>query len=332
MQDTVKQKVFFSTDTLKYSTDSVPAKLKASYDSLPVHNENALIKKAENIVADTTSVCRRNPIADITFYDSTNIVTRINDAVVDRFPFVFTEMNNNRREETRAALITHLKEGYEIPGGQYRLDWIVPVILVSAFIYALVRTRSGNIFHGLSRFISFRGINESGSRDTGSLFQWQSTLTNLASFINLSVFAFLTTIRYNLQFPGIPRFIICLICFAIIIISLTIRHFLCLVTGKASGEEEVFREYLVAIYQAYRMAGIFIFFIIILILYTDFAPVKVYFSLGFYAIGILYLARVLRLFLIFINRHVSIFYLILYLCALEILPVVILVRYITGLV
>jgi len=80
------------------------------------------------------------------------------------------------------------------------------------------------------------------------------------------------------------------------------------------------------------MAGFLTFLVALLILYTTLFPAKVYFSIGFYAIGILYAARVLRLFLIFINRHVSIFYLILYLCALEILPVVILVKYVTGLV
>jgi hypothetical protein len=241
-------------------------------------------------------------------------------------------MDRQFREESRTSLIMHLKYGDEIPEKQYNIDWILPVCLLSAFLYAVLRATSGSIFQGLLRFISFRGVNESGSRVTGELFQWDSTLLNFASFINLSLFVYLITIKYDLHFPGVHGIFVWFICFAIVTAAVTLRHFICLITGKASGEEEIFREYLVGIYQAYRIAGLIIFLIILLILYTSILPAEIFFFAGFSVIGILYLARVLRLFLIFINRHVSIFYLILYLCALEILPVVILVKYVTGLV
>jgi hypothetical protein len=332
IQDTIRQKIHVGTDSLKHLSDSASGQLKVSKDTLIVHHEIITVKKAENITVDTTAVCKKNLIADITFYDSANLVTQIDGSLIDRFPFVFTGMNRQLREETRAILVKHLKDGNKIHEEQYHIDWIMPVILVSAFIYAIVRVTSGNIIRGMLRFISFRGISESGSRDTSELFQWQSTLLNFASFINLSVFGYLTTIRYDFLFSGIHGSFVWLICLAILIVAVTIRHFLCLLTGKASGEDEIFKEYLVGIYQAYRMAGFLTFLVALLILYTTLFPAKVYFSIGFYAIGILYAARVLRLFLIFINRHVSIFYLILYLCALEILPVVILVKYVTGLV
>jgi hypothetical protein len=331
IQDTIKTNIHVRTDSLKPLTDSVSGRPGISRDTLLVHHEIARIKK-ENVVVDTTAVCKRNPIADITFYDSANVVTQIDIALIDRFPFVFTGINHQVKEKNRATLVKHLKEGTELPKEQYLFDWIVPVILFSAFLYAVVRATAGNIVRGILRFISFRGINDSGSRDTGELFQWQSTLLNLASFINLSLFAYLTTIRYDLPYSEIHGIFVWLICFAIVITAVTLRHVICIVTGKASDEEEIFREYLIGIYQAYRMAGLVMFLIIVLILYSTLLPAKIYFTAGFYAIGILYLARVLRLFLIFINRHVSIFYLILYLCALEILPVVILVKYVTGLV
>jgi len=99
-----------------------------------------------------------------------------------------------------------------------------------------------------------------------------------------------------------------------------------------SGEKEIFSEYLVGIYQYYRLAALFLLIISVMVLYTVFLPKNVLFYVGFSFVALLYVIRVLRLFLIFINRHVSIFYLILYLCALEILPVVIIIKYVTGLV
>ena len=68
-----------------------------------------------------------------------------------------------------------------------------------------------------------------------------------------------------------------------------------------------------------------------MISYTGILPEKLLISAGAIVISVHYLIRVFRLFLIFIKRNISIFYLILYLCALEILPVLIVFRFFSGL-
>jgi hypothetical protein len=229
-------------------------------------------------------------------------------------------------------LVKHLKTGDDLPSDLFHYDWSLPVILLTVFIYGVIKAESVKLFRGILKFISFRGINESASRDIGGLFQWQSTLFNLASFINISIFAFFTSLWYDIHPYKWNGFIYWLIFIAIIISALTLRHFVCIITGNLSSEKEVFYEYLVVIYQTYRLTGLFLLVISVLILYTTFIPVNILFYTGFSLVALLYLIRVFRLFLIFINRHVSIFYLILYLCALEILPVVIFVKYVTGLV
>jgi len=177
-----------------------------------------------------------------------------------------------------------------------------------------------------------RGINENASRDTGALFQWQSTLMNLSAFISISLFCYLMLRQYDISLPGVSRSVTWLLCFGTVISAVTLRHFVCNITGKISDETEIFREYIIGIYQVYRFGGMIFMLLAIMILYTVAIPVKLWFTAGTVIAGMLYLLRVTRLFLIFITRHVSILYLILYLCALEILPVVILVKYVTGLV
>jgi hypothetical protein len=98
-----------------------------------------------------------------------------------------------------------------------------------------------------------------------------------------------------------------------------------------SGERDVFREYVIGVYQSYRISAMILLVIVVLLSYTILMPVKVYFTAGIIAFFIIYSIRVVRLLIIFINRKLSIFYLILYLCALEILPVGITVKYFTGL-
>ena len=66
-------------------------------------------------ITDTISVCRRNSIEDVTFYDSNNLVTRIEPVHTDKFPFLFTAKDRMIKEEAKASLVKHLRAGDEIP-------------------------------------------------------------------------------------------------------------------------------------------------------------------------------------------------------------------------
>jgi hypothetical protein len=102
-------------------------------------------------------------------------------------------------------------------------------------------------------------------------------------------------------------------------------------TGIISEQQEAFNEYLLSVYQSYRIGALFMFVIIILMSYTHILPAGDLIISGLFIVGLIYLIRFIRLLVIFLNRSISIFYLILYLCALEILPVLIVVKYFTGL-
>ena len=283
-------------------------------------------------VTDTTSVCCRNSIADITFYNSNNIVSNKELESLNRFPFLFTQKNKQMQIEARASLIKHLKPGQDLPVQPLHEDWIIGIILIVMFLYSQIRTTSKSKLPGITRFLLFRGITDSSSRDVGGIFHWQSTILNLVSFLIIGLFAYCVTLYYGLVPSGIRGMIFWLIFFGIIATAVTLRHIVCVITGNASGEKEVFMEYLLGIYQSYWFSALFLFFLIILMSYTMLFPVRLYFISGIIVLAIIYLVRVFRLMIIFINRNISIFYLILYLCALEILPVLISVKYFTGLV
>ncbi|MFZ0281118.1 MAG: DUF4271 domain-containing protein, partial [Bacteroidales bacterium] len=131
---------------------------------------------------------------------------------------------------------------------------------------------------------------------------------------------------------GFPQPVVILMSVGIIVFGITSRHFLCLAAGNLSGENDLFNEYLVSIYQSYRFSSTFIFIILVILVYTSILPPGVCLTAGLIVLGIFYFYRVLRLLLIFIKKDISILYLILYLCALEILPVLILLKYFRGLV
>ena len=332
IQDTVKTKVFVQADSLKQITDSSLLLTKQSFDTNTAPQIAVTRPVKQVIVSDTVSVCRKIPYTSFSFYDSTNFDGGPGKNQADRFPYIFTNTIKEAREAKFAGLVNKLYPGQEIMQDEYHIDWIVPIILISALIVGIIKSVSGNFYRSIFRYVTFRGLTETSSRDTADLYKLPSTLFNLASFLSISMFGYLLTIYSAISVPGISGIATWAVCLGIVIGAVTLRHFTCLLAGNWSSQRELFTEYLKGIYEAYRIAGIYCLIIVILILYVPVIPDKIIFNAGFFGIGLIYLMRISRLMLNFINRHISLFYFILYLCALEILPVVVLVKYVTGLV
>jgi hypothetical protein len=331
-QDTVKTGKYLLNDSIRLDTVSLPAVRQYSLKDTVKHSQTQASVTGSPSPSDTTAVCSRNSIADVTYYDSTNVLLRIETGSYKQFPFSFIENIRQKEIEERTLLMKQLRSGTEFPAHPLHTDWMMIVIVISALLYSLVKSTSKSIFPDFTRFFLFRGINDPVKRDISGLFHWQSTILNLCSFLIIGLFCYLAASYYNFIPAGFKGILIWLIAIGIISLSVTLRHFVCILTGSASEEHEIFRQYLLGIYQTYRFLAIFLLVIIILMSYTRILPVGDYIITGIIIAGFMYLFRVIRLFMIFLNRNISIFYLILYLCALEILPVLIVVKYFTGLV
>jgi hypothetical protein len=333
-QDSIPVKNIANHDTTRIIPDSISFVNNTQLKDSGTSSSNLFPspKKTVFIITDTTSVCKRNSIADITFYDSTNIATRVDPFYKDIFPVVFTEKNRQIEAILKASLEKQLKPGSEIPKQPLHDDWIILIILIVLYLFSLVRKFSRNVWLGVTRFFLFRGINDPSSRDMGGLFQWESTLKNLVSFLTIGLFAYSAASYNNIIPSAITGIIFWLACVAIVILVVTLRHIICIITGSICGQKELFRDYLHGIYQHYRFSALFLFFIVILMSYTTIFPANSYFPEVIVVLGIFYMIRIIRLLIIFLNRNISIFYLILYLCTLEFLPVLISVKYISGLI
>jgi hypothetical protein len=331
-QDTVPRKTIVNHDSIRIKTDSTSTGNFSQANESVSQKSISVIQKTIPVNTDTTSVCPRNSIADATFYDFNNFILRIGYGSYKQFPFVFIEKVKQQQIEQKQQLIKQLKPGADLPANPLHSDWMILIILLCVFLFSLVKKMSGRLSQSFSRFFLFRGIKDHVSSDLSGLFHWQSTILNLVSFIIIGLFGYSVVSYYEIVPTGFKGIIVWLISLGIISSAVTLRHITCLITGEASGEREAFREYLLGIYQVYRFGAFFLFVIILLIAYNRILPVQGLILTGIIVVGLMYLFRVIRLLIIFLNRNISIFYLILYLCALEILPVLIVIKYITGLV
>jgi len=104
---------------------------------------------------------------------------------------------------------------------------------------------------------------------------------------------------------------------------LFIRYILLIMTGYIFNRQEYFKEYLHQILLIYKNIGIYFIPLVIVIAYVH-PNSRIYLIItGLVLIVMAYLFRFIRGIQIIIKKDVLIFYLILYLCTLEILPVVI---------
>jgi hypothetical protein len=105
--------------------------------------------------------------------------------------------------------------------------------------------------------------------------------------------------------------------------ALLLRHFVCIVTAAITGWKNAFREYMNVIYNGWFVNALFLFILNSVILFSSLKNTLPLIIAGLAVTAILLIIRALRLMKIFQVRHISILYFILYLCALEVLPVLV---------
>ena len=218
-----------------------------------------------------------------------------------------------------------LKEGLAVPVSAFRNDWTIILLFSTVIMLLLVRLfgkgQIGSVFLSLLP----RSIKGGERMEKQYLFHWSEIIFNLMAFINISLFSYFLSVNYGFSPPGSYPVISWLIILAVVVAGVTVRHMVSAITGAATGTSDLFEEYQHRIYLGYRLAGILLFFIITALCYTNLEP-SIFFTIGLIIVSIIYLLRVTTLLVIFTSKHISISYLILYLCALEILPVALLFK------
>ena len=96
--------------------------------------------------------------------------------------------------------------------------------------------------------------------------------------------------------------------------------------GYISHSEKLFNEYFFSFSLSVKNITLFLLPISVFEAYIDVGVNHLFIYLGVVLVGLVYVLRIFRLFYLFLIKRLSVLYGILYLCALEILPILILIR------
>jgi len=197
-------------------------------------------------------------------------------------------------------------------------NWITLVFLVCLFIFAWIQTSFSRRLHQIFRAVGQPHYVNQMERD-GNIFKERIALgLGINFYLISSIFIFLIINEYNAIPEGIPNMVFAGVIFMGLVVYQLIKSTAIYVSGYIFGTTESARKYLLIILIFNYMIGIILLPITIIAFYWNSFNMLI---AGIAIISLLAFYRILRGFLTGQdNKSYNLFYLFLYLCTLEILP------------
>jgi len=201
-------------------------------------------------------------------------------------------------------------------------DWITFVLVASLLLIGWTRLFYKKYFISLVKSFHFHNYASSLYFGRNSVTQRASVFLNLNFFIITGVLAFQTLENMPYTLDGIQPLHLW-VAFSVFFMTWYAWNFLMSrFIGFVFLRQRVFSEYLHN-YNLYRkIAGISLFPIAVIIQFIQEEYREIFLLAGGIIFGIIFLVHIIRGLQVFLKEGISIFYLFLYLCALEFLPII----------
>jgi len=205
-------------------------------------------------------------------------------------------------------------------------NWMVMILVFVLFLVAILRVyyqRKFTLF--INAFFSKRFSNQI-IREENALTQSTSVILSIVFLISISLFFYLVSLHFHHQLIGANE----LQKFGVIILACVVFYFLKFLTNKLGGylfkvyketDEYIFNQFLVL-----QIMGLLLVALCILLSYNTNINKEFIIYTGFITLGIGFIVRMIKSFGIANTNTYSPVYIFLYLCTLEILPLIIIVK------
>ncbi len=280
--------------------------------------------ESEQSITDTATNTAQQPVmstADTSATtgitsDSTALLTAATDCTQPTAPNTVEEYEVRPIERAHKSLFGHTLADN---------DWMLAVIIASFVIFAWIRMIYGKyvrmLLQSVFNFHTARRMNEESNISLTRVF----FALNILFFINISVFTCQCLKYFDkslLGFSGFTQFGIC----AAIFVSICALRTIVLKMLDFVFDTQAFGTYNFNIYLYNKIYGLIMLPLIAVIPFVSesISTRLIWFGMGLYTF--LYICTLFRGLRICIQKRVSIFYLFFYLCALEILPLLTLLK------
>ncbi len=201
-----------------------------------------------------------------------------------------------------------------------QFDWITILLIVSLLLIGWVRLFNKKYLVSLIKSTVLYKESNTLYREKNSVMVKASFLINVLFISNISVFGLQLKHFYNFSFEGLDDYLLYFILFASFI-GLNVFRF---ITSSSIGylflKQKIFLEYIHNVNIFTKNTGLFLFPVIVVMQFLPYDNLDFIIYTGIAIVIILYLFQLIRCFQIIIRKNLSIFFMILYLCAFEFAP------------
>lgn len=208
--------------------------------------------------------------------------------------------------------------------------WIFLAVFLLLGALAWIRVAYGSLLQSFFESLGSYQVAARLFKDSNLL---QKKLENILSayyFLSMALLFYYLELRFNLSPYGISGIALYAFNLAFLVAVALLRILLLRVSGTMFAQQSLFREYLYNIQLFSKILGIILPPLMLLALYTSGLLNQLVFGLLLVLLLGFLILRLLRGMIFSFKKGLSKLYMILYLCALEMAPLVLLYRYLEG--
>jgi hypothetical protein len=199
-------------------------------------------------------------------------------------------------------------------------DWLLGIFLLMTLFFIWIRIYYSKFFMTLANALVSFQISAKMFRGKNVLHRRVSIVLDFIYLVVLSVFIFELATHFNIVKLEMSRFNLFLVFLNIIMLVTLFRIFVLRFTGYLFVNQSLFNEYIHNTFVVNKGIGIALFPVIIAAHYFPPTMITEILMIGTVILLLAFILKAIRAYQIIIRKDILIFYLILYLCTLEILP------------
>ncbi len=211
-------------------------------------------------------------------------------------------------------------------------DWFTLTLIFVIFSFSWIRVFYSKIFKQLVSAFFSNSISNQVVRDENILVQRASVLMSFIFYLTASLFVYQVSIFFNWDYPFLGEsFLRFLVVSLIVSFAYSFKMVLLKALGEVFELDKPVASYIFNIFLINNMLGLILLPVVVTIAFVVTYSTGIVIYVGIALVIIAFIYRLVRAFTIWMTLPgVSLFYLILYFCTLEIAPLVIIVKLAGG--
>ncbi|NOY95364.1 MAG: DUF4271 domain-containing protein [Chlorobi bacterium] len=208
-------------------------------------------------------------------------------------------------------------------------DWLTLLLLFALFLFATARKSYskylGHLFQSLVNYSTASRM----FREKNFSFSHGAYRLEIYFYITFSIFVYqvLSYLKIGTAFQDFRLYIICL---AGIVGYFVIKRLLYIMVGLVIRRVDETEEYFFNVRNYNRVLGMFLFPVTVIFMFSPFFKPQLLIVIGVVLVLLFYFMSLKRGILILLKKHFSILYLFLYLCTFELLPLLLIYKFVLG--